>query len=131
MSEPDFRSDPSDTREGKGNARKLWDAYARGVNKTITPAVAPYLHPITSAVARTMVADLIGFWTLWHLHGGFEGMERFGYSQATIYRKVKRFRRVFGMHPDEYTMEGITLDPEAYWAEAARRNADKQADSTD
>jgi hypothetical protein len=47
-----------------------------------------------------MVADLIGFWALWHLEGGFEGVECFGYSQATIYRKVKRFRRVFGAHPE-------------------------------
>ena len=128
--EPDFRSDRSETREGKGNARKLWDAYARGVNKTLGPTLGPLIQPAAAAVARTMLADMIGFWAIWHLHGGFEGMRQFGYSEATIYRKIKRFRRVFGVHPDEWSVVGITLDPEAYWAEAERKRAEKAAQAS-
>jgi hypothetical protein len=68
------------------------DFLARAVNKVATPALGPLIDPAAKTVARTTVADLIGFWALWHLECGFEGVERFGYSQATIYRKVKRFR---------------------------------------
>ena len=58
---------------------------------------------------------------------GFEGLQRFGYSEATIYRKVKRFRRVFGEHPDVFDFPGITIDYEAYWADAERRRAEAEA----
>lgn len=121
----DFRSDRSESSEGKGNARRLWDAYSKAVNKKFGPALHPIVRPAAGVIARTMVADLIGFWALWHLEGGFEGLERYGYSRATIYRKVGRFRRAFGKHPDEFTMPGITLDPAAYWAEAERLRAEK------
>ena len=125
--EPDFRSDRSETNEGKGNARRVWDAYVRTVNRALGPTLHPVVQPAAAGVARTMVADLIGFWTIWHLHGGFEGVEKFGYSRATIYRKIKRFRKFFGVHPDEFKMVGITLDPEAYWAEAERVEAERAA----
>ena len=127
MNEPDFRSDPYETNEGRGIARRAWDAYAKAVNDKFGPTLHPLIQPAAATVARTMVADLIGFWTIWHLHGGFQGMEDFGYSRATIYRKIKRFRRVFGQHPDEFTLVGVTLDPEAYWAEVERKNAEKAA----
>jgi hypothetical protein len=125
MSEPDFRSNPSETNEGKGIARVAWDAYARAVNEKLGPTLHPLIQPAAAPVARTMVADLIGFWTLWHLHGGFEGMKKFGYSRATIYRKIKRFRQLFGVHPDEWEVVGIKLDPEAYWAEAERKKSEQ------
>jgi len=123
----DFRSDKSESNEGKGNARRLWDAYVKTVNRNLGPTLHPLIAPAAGAIARTMVADLIGFWALWHLHGGFEGLERYGYSRATIYRKISRFRRAFGKHPDEFTMPGITLDPQAYWADAERLRTEKAA----
>ena len=131
MSEPDFRSERSETREGKGNARKAWDAYARTTNKYVTPVISPVVEPAAAAVARTMVADLIGFWALWHLNGGFEGMEKYGYSQATIFRKVKRFRRVFKQHPDDFVFPGITIDAQAYWDDAERRRAEREGVDND
>lgn len=45
-------------------------------------------------------SGLIGFWVAWHNAGGFHGLELFGWDRATIYRKPKRFRTVFGAHPD-------------------------------
>jgi AraC-like DNA-binding protein len=86
------------------------------VNKYATPVVEPLLRPLFKKLAVTQVADLIGFWTLWHLEGGFEGLERIGMHRSTIFRKVKRFRAIFGVHPDEYTMPGVTLDPSTYWS---------------
>ena len=69
------------------------------------------------------MGDLLGFWILWHLYGGFEGLQEFGYHRATIYRKIKRIRpQVFGVHPDEFTMTGVTIDPKAYWADVEQRS---------
>ena len=82
------------------------------------------------AIACTMVADLIGCWARWHLHGGFKGAQRFGCSEAAIYRKTKRFRRVFHAHPDEYEFTGITIDPAAYWADGGRRRQQVEADGS-
>lgn len=119
MKEPDYRSDRSASPEGAGRARRAWDAYAAAVNKTVGPTLMPIVRPALEPIARNYMADMIGFWVLWHLYGGFEGLERYGYHRATIYRKIKRFRHFTGVHPDEWTVEGITIDPEAYWAAAA------------
>jgi hypothetical protein len=121
MDEPDYRSDRSPSPEGRGIAKRAWDTYAAAVNKTIGPTVHPLVRSAAEPLARAWAVDLVGFWVVWHLHGGFEGLERFGYHRATIYRKIKRFRLLFGAHPDEYEFPGITLDPEAYWAAAAER----------
>ena len=69
-------------------------------------------------VGTQIVEDLIGFWVMWHLYGGFEGLEEFGMHKSTIWRKVARFRKITGSHPDVYQMPGITIDPKAYWAGA-------------
>jgi hypothetical protein len=58
--------------------------------------------------------DLTGFWLMWHLEGGFEGLRALGLSRASIYRRVKLFRMATGKHPDEYTMPGVTIDLDAY-----------------
>jgi len=65
-----------------------------------------------------MVEDLFGFWLLWHLYGGFEGLEKFGMHPSTIWRKIARFRKMTGQHPDVFRMPGVEIDPEAYWAAA-------------
>lgn len=109
---PDFRSDPMPSPEGKGIAKRAWDTYVA----TIYPKVAPFIEPALQPVARQMVEDLVGFWVMWHLYGGFEGLERFGMHKATIWRKVKRFRIATGMHPDEFEFPGVTVDPRAYWS---------------
>jgi hypothetical protein len=99
-----------ETRDGKGIARRAWDAYARGIRKAATPAIEHAAGRVSAAV----VTDLVGFWLTWHLEGGFEGLERIGMHRATIFRKVSRFRRVFGQHPDEYRMAGVNFDLDAY-----------------
>ena len=106
----DFRSDPMETREGKGIARRAWDGYSRAVNR----AALPLLEPMASRVSAAVVTDLVGFWLAWHLEGGFEGLERLGMHRATIFRKVSRFRRVFGKHPDEFQFPGVSIDVGEY-----------------
>jgi hypothetical protein len=108
---PDFRSDKSESFEGKGIARRTWEAYARRVNAITGPMLR---GPIRHAGA-TETADMLGFWLLWHLYGGFEGLEEIGMHRSTIFRKVKRFRTYFKVHPDEYKVPGVTLDPETFW----------------
>ncbi len=104
--------------EGEGRARQIWKGYRKAIDKTVMPVVAPLVQPGTQALARRWLSELVGFWVLWHLYGGFEGLEALGMHQATIWRKVSRFRQVFGEHPDVFSMPGITIDPQAYWKAA-------------
>jgi hypothetical protein len=64
----------------------------------------------------TWTEELVGFWLMWHLEGGFEGLQRLGMSRSAIYRRVSAFRRMFGAHPDEFTLPGVSLDVETYLA---------------
>jgi len=108
----DFRSDKSESREGAGVAKRAWDAYARGVNRVATPLIAPAIR----RYSLNKVGDLVGFWVLWHLHGGFEGLVRRGMSERTIYRQIKWFRMAFREHPDTFVLPGVSLDPAKYFA---------------
>ena len=107
----DFRSDKSETFEGQGKARRAWDAYARRVNSVLLPA----LDPAIKRWASSATGDLLGFWMTWHLYGGFEGLEEIGMAPRTIWRKVAKFRRAFGVHPDDYRLPGVTVDHDAFW----------------
>lgn len=105
--------------EGKGKARRAWERYVGVVEKTITPGLAPILRPVTEPISRQSVEDLVGFYVMWHLYGGFEGLRQFGMHPSTIWRKVARFRRVMGEHPDEFKFPGVKISPKEYWAAAA------------
>jgi hypothetical protein len=115
--------------EGRGLARQAWDAYAQAVNKVTIPV----LSPLVRMYAAGSIVDLIGFWSVWHLEGGFEGLQRMGMSRASIYRRVKLFRIAFGAHPDEFEMPGIKLDLADFregWAKiAAEKRAKEKAEA--
>ena len=117
-----------ESAEGKGIARRAWeacrrtvnaapgyDAYARAVNR----AAAPVTDPLVRHVAAGTVVDLFGFWMVWHLDGGFEGLLELGWNRATIYRKINAFRKITGQHPDEFQMPGVTFDLEEYHGEGS------------
>ncbi|HLA82144.1 MAG TPA: hypothetical protein VJP78_11105 [Thermoleophilia bacterium] len=107
----DLRKQRSESSEGKGLARRAWDRYAEAAN-SVRPG---WVDDAVKRLAGRWTADLMGFWMSWHLHGGFEGLERAGWHRATIYRKLKRFRTVFKVHPDAYKVVGVTLDHQAFW----------------
>ena len=107
----DLRSDRSESSEGRGLARRVWDRYAEAAN-SIRPR---WWDEAFKRLAGNWTPDLMGFWMSWHLYGGFEGLEKAGWHRATIYRKLKRFRTVLGKHPDEYRIVGVELDPKAFW----------------
>jgi len=96
--------------EGRGVARRAWDGYVKAVGK----ASGPVVEPMARKVAVPVMMDLAGFWLLWHTEGGFEGLRRIGMSRSSIYRRVSLFRRIFGVHPDEYEMPGVRLEITKY-----------------
>ena len=118
----DFRSDRMESPEGRGIARRAWESYAEAVWQGGDAGAAA----VGAKYAAGSIVDLIGFWAVWHLEGGFEGLQRMGMSRASIYRRIKLFRMAFGAHPDEFEMPGITLDLAAFregWARARRARA--------
>ena len=111
---PDYRSDRMESPEGRGKAKQAWDAYVRAYNKHAAATVNPVLEPVMRPFVMNMTADLLGFWLIWHLEGGFEGLRRVGFSRSGIYRRVKRFRQITGQHPDEFVLPGVSFDLAAY-----------------
>ncbi len=99
-----------DSPEGKGVARRTWERYASTVNALAAPAIEPFARDLGASAT----VDLVGFWLVWHLEGGFEGLQRMGMSRAAIYRRIKVFRSAMGVHPDEYRLPGVRLNVEAY-----------------
>ena len=125
---PDFRSDRSESPEGRGIAYGRFAAFWSSVpeevraevsRETTIGTVDDYPAFIRDDAARAVVedAELIGFWVAWHKAGGFAGLERGGWHRATVYRKVRRFRARFGAHPDEYRFEWIKLDLRRAWSD--------------
>ena len=111
----DYRSDPSDSAEGKGLARRAWEIYRKGV----LAVTLPVLEPSIRRYARSLTNEMLGFWLSWHIYGGFEGLVEAGMHPSTVWRKVKRFRTAFGQHPDVFRLPGVEIDPAKYW-DAAR-----------
>src|SRR5580658_7589866 len=127
---PDFRSERSDSPEGRGVANARWAAFWSAIPANelanafdIDPDDDPDIpsrgipeflrHQMTEAMVEE--AELIGFWVAWHRAGGFAHLEEGGWHRATIFRKIRRFRARYGAHPDEYRFDWITLDPERAW----------------
>jgi hypothetical protein len=127
---PDFRSDPSESPEGRGIAygrsAAFWKSLPDGVRAEVSQeatltvgSIEEYPPFVRDQVTKTVVedAELIGFWVAWHKAGGFGGLEAGGWHRATIYRKIRRFRARFGTHPDEHRFEWIKLDLRRAWTE--------------
>ena len=103
--------------EGEGNAKSAWDKYYaanKAINKPILAAF-PGLTKVLRGYTSAATVDLFGFWLLWQLFGGFEGLHSgLGMSRSTLYRRISQFRAVFGVHPDAWEMPGITVDIEDF-----------------
>lgn len=110
-----------ETPEGEGRAKKAWKAYVKAVDRRTPPFVMARVVSALEPMSSQVVEDLIGFWVMWHLYGGFDGLVEFGMHKSTIWRKVARFRKITGQHPDVFVMPGITIDPKAYWTSASTK----------
>lgn len=106
----DFRLAPMESAEGRGIARAAWEKYRRGTKKLVDPII----EPTAKSLGASAAIDLVGFWVAWHLEGGFEGLQRIGMSRSAIYRRIKVFRQLYKVHPDEYEFAGINIDLDAY-----------------
>ena len=132
----DFRSDRSPSPEGEGRAKHAledaWDAY-HSANKAINKplfAAFPWIKKALRGQAASAAMDLFGFWLLWRLLGGFEGLQQnLGMSRSTIYRRISAFRAVFGEHPDVYEFPGVSVDVEAFIAGLAAQKQPPEDDS--
>src|SRR4051794_34163288 len=102
--------------EGRGIARRRLEQAWAGDQK----AARPVVEPAASWLAVRMTEDVVGFWLLWHLHGGYEGLRELGMSRSGIYRRIGLFRRAFGAHPDEFEFPGVTINVEEYLAAGQR-----------
>lgn len=109
------------TPEGEGNARdsyeRAFDAYFaanKAVNKRLFGAF-PELRTLFRGQTNAKLFDLFGFWLMWRILGGFEGMQKYlGVSRSGMFRRIAAFRAVFGEHPDVYEFPGITIDPAVF-----------------
>lgn len=109
------------TPEGEGNAKsaleKAWDVYHEGNKAMNKPMLAafPGIKKLLRGYVNSTMFDLFGFWLIWRLTGGFEGMqESLGMSRSSVYRRISQFRAVFGEHPDVYEFPGVTVDLETF-----------------
>jgi hypothetical protein len=109
----DVADETPESAQGKGLARRAWDSYDRAMREALTPVFRP--------VAVNAAADAMGFWLVWQLHGGFEGLRELGMARRTIYWNVKKFRAAYGVHPDEFECPGVTIDLEQYRSGKKRR----------
>ena len=106
----DYRADRMESPDGHRYARAAWETYKKASNRLLGPA----LNPVVKKYAAGQVTDLFGFWLIWQLEGGYDGMIRIGMSRSSVYRRIKLFRRAFGMHPDEAVFPGVAIDVEAF-----------------
>jgi hypothetical protein len=107
----DLRKQRSESVEGKGRARRAWDGYATTVSK-LRPR---WMDDAVKQLAYRWTEDMVGFWVCWHIYGGFEGLQRAGWNERTIFRRLRKFRLVFHTHPDDFELPGVSVDLEAYW----------------
>lgn len=121
--DPDFRANPMDSPDGHGFARRAWAAYSRKSNQVFGPALRPLVEPSARKVAASVTVDLFGFWLIWQLEGGFEGLRKLGMSRSAIYRRIKIFRAQTGLHPDEYILPGVEIDLAKYRTTKPRSRA--------
>jgi len=123
-----------ESAEGAGIARRKWFEFLSGVPKDALDA-SGLMDPnmlnfgVFTDEHRKMIgrrakedAELLGFWVTWHVAGGFDELEKWGWHRATIYRKIKRFRDRYGAHPDEYKFNWIKLNLNRNWSDGLIRS---------
>ena len=131
-----------DSPEGRGVARRRWFGFLAGLPRDFLDATgwldssnAETLRRIASPAQRREISsgakeysELIGFWVAWHVAGGFDQLEEAGWHRATIFRKIKRFRDTYGVHPDEYEFPWLTIDHDLVWHDTALAWAESNGD---
>lgn len=135
---PDYRTQRSPTPEGSGNAKAKWDEFhfvkaidlveeaCASSGMTVDDAPEEVRDQIVEAVIDE--SELMGFWLAWWRAGGFAGLEAAGWNRATIFRRLRRFRTTFGVHPDDYKPNWIRLNLGRLWTDELRRRLEPEPD---
>ena len=123
---PDYRAEPSASPEGDAIAAARYASWASSELDPLVdaePAAEGYGRDRLAETDRDdMVArairesELIGFWLAWHRVGGFAQLERGGWDRSTIFRKIRRFRSYYGIHPDDARFPWLAVDRQRLWA---------------
>jgi hypothetical protein len=58
--------------------------------------------PVAMQVAGHQVQRLLGFWVLWHMMGGVEGVRLVGLPDNSIRRTRKEFEQVFNHKVEDF-----------------------------
>ena len=95
--------------EGRGIARRAWDAYVKKSNQIAGPLLEPLIRPAAKTVSRAVMFDLYGFWLAWHLEGGFEGMRKSGMGRELGEEGLDAFRETKHVHLD------YVPEKKSYW----------------
>lgn len=69
------------------------------------PAVDTLLGPAIRSYSAGHIADLLGFWMLWQLNGGYQGFLDLGMSRSAIYRKRSTAGECFGLRLEDVDFE--------------------------
>lgn len=115
--------------EGEGRAKSsLESAYEtyykanKSINKRIFGAF-PELRNALRGYAGARLIDLLGFWLVWQVCGGFEGTQKaLGISKSQMFRRIALFREAFGEHPDVCEFPGVSINPAEFAAGLADRS---------
>lgn len=133
----DFRTLRSASPEGSGRARAKWEDFhlvrALDLVEEVAIESRPYTpreelpDEIRSEILAEVIeeSELLGFWLAWWQAGGFAGLEWAGWNRATIFRKLRRFRSTFGVHPDDYEPNWISLDLDRLWTDRLRQRLER------
>lgn len=63
----------------------------------------PGVSTVSLGIASSTVQRLLGFWLMWHLYGGRQGLLAQGVmAESTLYRQIGEFRRLFGQDVSEW-----------------------------
>jgi hypothetical protein len=68
----DFRAQRMPSPEGIGDAKKAFQAAWSKYAKALEPVTGKVAHPL----AENVTFDLLGFWIMSQLLGGFEGLQK-------------------------------------------------------
>jgi hypothetical protein len=65
------------------------------------------LEPLAKEISGRVVQRMVGFWVMWHLAGGLDGLIKTGWlSRTAVYRSRVEFTEI------------MKVDVEAFWPEA-------------
>lgn len=138
MAAPDYRSQRSPSPEGSGNAKTKWDEFhfVKALTLTEEACAVPGMSiedapdEVKDEIVKAVIdeSELMGFWLAWWRAGGFAGLEAAGWNRATIFRRLRRFRTIFGVHPDDYRPNWIRLNLERLWTDELRQRVESAPD---